>query len=188
MLWFLARTGSPPRNGGYKSLFAFWSGGAGSLGGVTPPSPELTYVNNSGFYTPRHERIGRPLPDFELPVLPPLIARISSGQGGQSVTATFYLSIRAALLSDGAFELSFAEGSFSVPAEIEIKQAQSSRLDAKLKVFGGARSAQSMHSVISTFGNELSFVGKSGGEALVTPSYAGEETPDAFFQAIDRET
>lgn len=156
-----------------------WGNSWGTTGSVQPPAPG--YVNETVTYLPRHERIGGavrpPQPPQELP---PIFATASTRQGGQSVTA------KAELIIKGAAQSSGAVAELYVAADVSIKQMQAAKSEGRQKITASVRSVQLPSGSIGSGSVEIRAVVKSGGEALMVPTYAGEETPDAFFESVDR--
>lgn len=145
-------------------------------GEIPLPAP---YVNETVTHTPRHERIGRPRP--QLPPEPaPIFATASSGQGGQSVSAKSEFHIK------GASQGSVGSAEFYFDADVSIKQMQSSKSQGRQKIMASVRSSQISSGSVGAGSGHLFAVIKSGGEALMVPTYAGEETPDVFFESVDR--
>jgi hypothetical protein len=105
---------------------------------------------------------------------------VVSGQGSQSATG------KAEFLIKGASQSSAAEATFSVVVDlISIKQLQSAQSDVRIKMTGSVRASQIASSGYGEANARMVAVIKSGGEALMVPSYVGEESPDEFFDAVE---
>lgn len=140
---------------------------------VVTPEPQPPFVPSGGgvFQQPPRR------------LLPPIIGRALTGQGRQSASAKFGITLNARGVTGEGSSWVDAECSLTADAVVDASQGQTVITNFWPTMMAGIRASQAEHQSDGGMSIRLDLIARSGGDAIIVPNYSDD--PLQMFEDQD---